>query len=60
MSEYKPPKAITDLFKIDPFEARVKAVEWMSTIHLKPGDVVWMPNAETGEPERWESDITQH
>lgn len=55
------PEDIVRLFDVDGGEpakrvARVRAIEWLEAQTLGPGDVVFMPNPNTGVMESWAYD----
>lgn len=46
------PAEIVDRFKgteFDKHKARAAAIEWLSGLRIRIGDVVWLPDANTGE-----------
>lgn len=51
MADYRCPENILRLFDFDEKskrKGRKKAIEWAEKLTLEKGDIVWMPDAETG------------
>ncbi len=51
MTTYRCPLDIVDLFDSEKTidVGRGTAIDWLDTLSLKAGDIVWMPDGETGQ-----------